>query len=319
MSALPSCEVLLLTFSTGEAIRDDIAALCSALREAGLRAHVRILTERLDIAAPAGIELVHCERGSKLSKLKAQLRDGHTPTLCVLDSDMHLRIDACRDIVLRAVREQPGIAFGLVESQPEPGVLGRCVQLDKYWSHRCLRPLLLRAGIGITVPGQFVVYSPALLAGIADSTDTFLDDLYFGLRCRQLRLPMLRVPQLVGYEEGRSGWHGLLAQRTRWMKGLFRLTRDAWRAGSGAGYCAGHYLAYHGLPAAYAALTIGLFCSGHMVAATGLLAAFLLPFTLVARSLSPAILVYAATFPAVHVLASIGAVLPFSTHTMRKR
>lgn len=98
-----------------DVIRDDIAALCTALREAGLRAYARILTEWLDIAALAGIELVHCERGSKLSKLKAQLRDGHTSTLYVLDSDMHLRINACRDIVLRGVREQPGIAFGLVD------------------------------------------------------------------------------------------------------------------------------------------------------------------------------------------------------------
>lgn len=319
MSALPDCDVLLLTFSTGEPIRGDIATLCAALRDAGVRVHARILSERADIVAPAGIELVHCERGSKLSKLKSQLSGSSTPYLCVLDSDMHLCIDACRDVVLLAVREQPGIAFGLIESRQGPGLLGQCIQLDKYWSHRCLRPLLLYAGVGITVPGQFVVYSPALLADISDSTDTFLDDLYFGLRCRQQRLPILRVPRLIGYEEGRSGWGGLLSQRTRWMKGLFRLTRDAWRAGSGAGYCAVHYLAYHGMPAALAALTAALLGTGHPAAASGLLAAFLIPFALVARSLSPAILVYAATFPVVHVLATIGALLPFSTTSMRKR
>lgn len=313
------CEVLLLTFSTGEDIRDDIAILCAALREAGLRAHARVLTEDPAIRVPPGVDTVICGPGSKLRKLKSQLAPAGNPFVCVVDSDMRLEIGTCVAIVRRALLERPGIAFGLVESTRGPGVLGICVELDKRWSHRFLRPLLLRCGAGITVPGQFVVYSPALLDGISDTRDTFLDDLYFGLLCRERRLPMLRVGAVVGHEDGRSSWRSLLLQRIRWMKGLFGLTRDAWNDGSGAHYCVMHYLAYHGLPAAYAALTTALVASGHPAAAACLCGAFFAAFAMVTRSLSPALFVYALTFPAVHVLATAGAVLPLPTKSIRKR
>lgn len=318
MSAPPECDVLLLTFSTGEHIRDDIATLCAALNSSGLRTHMRVLTEQKGIAVPAGLEAIECARGSKLDKLKSQLDIVHNPFVCVVDSDMHLNVDNCVAVVLQAFGTSPGIAFGLVESWRGPGVLGSCVQLDKSWSHRFLRPLLLRTGIGITIPGQFVVYSPALLAGIVDGTDTFLDDLYFGLRCRQKRLPMLRVDLVVGYEEGRSGWGGLLLQRTRWMKGLFSLARSGLTDGASA-YCVAHYLAYHGIPVAYAASIVCFTCTGHELIAGALMAAFLVPFALVTRSISPAILVYSLTFPVIHILATIGAAMPLSLKSIRKR
>jgi len=318
MPKLAACDVILMTFSVGECIREDIVDLRRALNAAGVTTRALVLTERPDIVYPVDLEVVQCEPGSKLKKIKSQL-SGDNPFICVIDSDMRLKLPVCKELVLRAMSESAGITFGLIESSSVPGSMGNCIQLDKRWSHRFLRPALHFCGVGITVPGQFVVYSPRLLATINDGTDTFLDDLYFGLKCRQQGLGILRINKIVGYEEGRSGWSGLLLQRIRWMKGLFRLTRDAWTGGAGWSYCIIHYLAYHGLPIAYVAFILALILSHHGATALCLIIAFLAVFATVTRSLSPALLLYAAAFPILHAVATLGALLPFSIKNLRRR
>ncbi|MBC3930592.1 glycosyltransferase [Undibacterium curvum] len=314
----PDYEVLLITFSVGENINNDIADLKKELNSSGIATRALVITECDEISHPIEIEQILCGPGSKLQKIKSQLRID-VPFICVIDSDMHLEISACKELILNALKGMDGITFGLIESISEPGLLGNCIQLDKRWSHRFLRPTLHFLRVGITVPGQFVMYSPELLSSINDNSDTFLDDLYFGLKCRQLGLGIQRVNKIIGYEKGRSGWGSLFLQRIRWMKGLFRLTKDAWKADSGWLYCIIHYLAYHGIPIIYTCFIVVLVLTNHLESAIVLIGIFLLLFAYITKSINLNIVLYLIIFPILHTVATLAAIFPFSLSNLRKR
>jgi hypothetical protein len=52
--------------------------------------------------------------------------------------------------------------------------------------HGIVRPFLWRLGVGISVPGQFLVASASLFAAMDAAVDTYLDDLYLGIFARSV-------------------------------------------------------------------------------------------------------------------------------------
>ena len=292
------------------------------LRADGVRCSATVISESSTLALPPGIDLLTVPMGSKLSKIRHLLASGRVGAgiyVCVVDSDVRLDLHACRDLIRATMQGRYGIGFGVVESAGGTRWLDGCIALDKRLSHRIWRPLLHRLGVGITVPGQFVVYGPELLHGAPHLTETYLDDLYFGLRCRTLDLPFLRQDKVVCRESGRTAWSTLLGQRIRWMKGLFRL---AWAASRGLGgwhYCAIHYALYHGIPMAAGVGLAVLAAGGAWMAALALALAGTLTLAGLRLTFYPLAILYLITFPVIHLLATLGAVLPISVTRLRRR
>lgn len=320
MSKLQSkVDVLILTFSVGENITTDIMGLSKAVNALGISTKAIVVSEEDSIKIPEGSSIAIVQKGTtKLEKIKSQLSE-QMLFFCVIDSDMHLNIDVCAEIIQTTINGKFGIGFGIVESVGGKRILDSCIHLDKRWSHYVLRPMLHKFGIGITVPGQFIIYSPELLSAINENIDTFLDDLYFGLKCRLLGMRFFRLGKVVGYEEGRQDWSSLLIQRIRWMKGLFRLSKNTLYMSGAWRYCASHYMAYHGVPVIYAlAITWLLFCNQWLLASVFLTVSSIL-LAITYGSLHPVILVYSLSFPLIHILATIAAFFPISIMRLRRR
>lgn len=211
-----------------------------------------ILLSETGCEQAVGVEVIAVPHGTKLSKIR-RLADLVTVDLfCICDPDLTVEEDACRIVLRQAMAEvQAGkdvVAFGIVEGRDDGTLLSQVVAIDKWLSHRILRRFLWAAGLGITLPGQFLIVSPGLLHSLDPSVDSYLDDLYLGWVARQRGVCVHRVPVVVGHEDPRSSWSSLLTQRGRWMRGLVCLLRHLLPYPSALGLLGIHFLAYHGLP-----------------------------------------------------------------------
>lgn len=254
------------------------------------------------------VEVIMVPHGTKLSKIRrlADLIDADV--FCICDPDLTVEEEACRVILqlasadVRAGREV--VAFGIVEGKDDGTLLSQVVAVDKWLSHRVLRRFLWAAGIGITLPGQFLLLSPSLLRSIDPGVDSYLDDLCLGWLARQRGVRVHRVAIVVGEEDSRSRWASLVTQRVRWMRGIASLFGHFASHPSAIGLLGVHYLAYHGLPifvmAAVAFVTV-------VSPLPGLCVFFSLSTTLsvfAGRSFVAAV-TFLGAFPVVHALATL--------------
>jgi hypothetical protein len=223
----------------------------------------------------------------------------------VCDPDITLDIRSACNVILKALELADDgrivLAYGRIRS--EGGCLLRSlVAFDKDWSHRVVRPMLWRIGLGASVPGQFLVVSGSLLSAIDPSVDSYLDDLYLGLHARSAPETAIVSESLtVGFEASRCGWISLVAQRMRWMKGLAALAWHTRRSPSAAMRLATHFVAYHAFPI-FALTSLAFACVFYP--AYGLIVTVL--FVAITSALAgqhPAVgLAYWITFPALQTL-----------------
>lgn len=200
----------------------------------------------------SGAEVVTVPPGTKLSKIRSIAARINDELICICDPDMRVNKEACRLVFEKAANDaRQGIevvAFGLVKGIDSGNLLSRVITVDKLFSHQVIRPLLWELGVGITLPGQFLVVSTQLLRSFDPDIDSYLDDLYLGYVARKRCVVVHRIPVVVGEEESRVSWGGLLSQRRRWMKGLMRLFGHLVWEPEAAFLLIVHFLAYHGLP-----------------------------------------------------------------------
>ncbi len=244
--------------------------------------------------------------GTKLSKLRFIASRVTTEMVCICDPDLRVAHDGCIAVYDAAWAEhrhgKTVVAFGAVEAECAPGLLGQLIAVDKWLSHRFLRPTLWRLGIGITLPGQFLIMSSSVLHRLNPRLDTYLDDLYVGFLCRRLKVSVCRDSRIVGHEASRVTWTGLIAQRIRWMKGFMQLV---WHLAAEPGalpLLAVHFLAYHGLPLIVLTVTCALCLNGPLFMIGWLLVIAIL-LSAAARCSLPAAIAYMTVFPLVHLLA----------------
>ena len=256
----------------------------------------------------AGVDVVAVPHGTKLSKIRRLADLIEADLVCICDPDLTVNEEACRLIFGRAAAEirngNDVVAFGIVEGSDDGTMLSRVIALDKWLSHRVLRRFLWQSGVGITVPGQFLIVSSRLLRSLNPGVDSYLDDLYLGWLARRQGVRVQRVPVVVGAEEPRTNWYSLLTQRVRWMRGLACLFGHLAAYPSALFLLSVHYIAYHGLPIlmVFSVLLLAFvnpICS---------LAVFLGLAFLLARLSGQSVLTavtYMGVFPAVHLLATL--------------
>ncbi len=279
-----------------------------------------ILLSETGGAVEEGVEVVRVPPGTKLSKIRSWV-SGHAPTglLCICDPDMTLDTVKARGVILKALAEsRPVVAYGRITSSGG-SLLREVIAFDKGWSHRVVRPLLWRLGVGASVPGQFLVVSASLFAAIDPSVDSYLDDLYLGLFARSVPgAVVICEPVVVGSEESRQGWVGLVAQRLRWMRGFVTLVWHMSTNPVALGRLVAHFLAYHGFPVLAVGLLVALWLTCPLAAS--LLTVLFVLATSAAAGRNPAVgLAYWLTFPFVHVAATLGWWLPLSGKFLQRR
>lgn len=210
------------------------------------------------------------------------------------------------------------VAFGVIDGRDDGTTLSRVVSLDKWLSHHVLRRCLWAIGIGITLPGQFLIVSPGLLRSLSPAVDSYLDDLYLGWVARSRKVRVHRLPVVVGVEEPRRGWRSLLAQRIRWMRGLTCLFGHLVPNPNAIFLLSVHFLAYHGLPV-LAFLLILCSVIVNPVAALGVSFGLTATLSIASRRSFFTALMFLAVFPAVHLLATLLWWVPVSRSLLIRR
>jgi hypothetical protein len=260
--------------------------------------------------------------GTKLSKLRQYSRTVKSDFVCVCDPDLEVQSAATLAVVAAAINVANSgceiVAYGLLKCRDDGTVLSRVIAIDKWLSHRVLRPALWGCGVGITIPGQFMVFSTSMLQRIDPAVDSYLDDLYLGWIARSNSVRVLRVPVVVGYEESRSAWASLLTQRLRWMRGFFSLVAHLARQPKAIGLLAVHFAAYHGLPILWLLCLVAL-----AILAPAVAVAFFATSAVLASLLSRQSLVVATMFfllfPMLHCVVALLWWIPISHERLQQR
>jgi len=320
-SLRPAIEIV-SCISNGQPTR-SLVLLAEALQRWMTVRLTLICEETAEAVGHSSLRTIVVPKGTKLSKLRIFSKHSQSPLVCIVDPDMELDISSAVDSVLRALASQQtdvdAIVYGVVAAQATNSWLAQLIELDKLWSHRVLRPSLWALGVGITLPGQFLIVSSKLLQRLDASVDTFLDDLYLGLLVREsLTARPIRLPAVVGRERVRCSWFSLLAQRIRWMKGFFALLCAFWRRPPAAAYLLVHYGAYHALP--IVALASGIICvSMFPLGTAAVFAGMVILISFLMRRSPITVAVYCFVFPCLHLLATLAAGLPFNRVFLTRR
>lgn len=205
-----------------------------------------------DKASFPDVRVVQVPDGTKLSKLCHFSKSVESDFICICDPDLEIN-----QLEVKAVFEQAFdaagssreiVAYGLVNCRSNGTLLSRVIAVDKWLSHRVLRPALWRCRIGITIPGQFLVLSTSVLQRLQPAIDSYLDDLYLGWIARSTNVNVLRIPVVVGQEESRNAFSSLLLQRLRWMRGFFALLKHLSNEPRAIALLLTHFVAYHAIP-----------------------------------------------------------------------
>lgn len=300
---------------------NDVAAQAVATSLKGV-ANVQVII----LSSVAGTESYHrvveVPEGTKLSKLRQFSHTVDSDFVCICDPDLDVHSDATRDVVRLAIEASTGrnevVAFGVVGCRDDGTLLSSVIAIDKWLSHRVLRPMLWRYGLGITIPGQFLVLSTSVLRRLNSEVDSYLDDLYLGWIARSTNARVLRVPVVVGKEESRSAWASLLTQRLRWMRGWFSLVGHLSGSPKAIGFLAVHFVAYHGLPVLWL-VCIGTIAMFYPVAAVAFYAAAVLTLSRLTHQSIIGAVTFLLLFPLLHCFATLLWWAPIGRQRLRQR
>lgn len=269
-----------------------------------------------------GVRVVQVPVGTKLTKLRKLASAVESRFICICDPDLHVDPKGAKAIFLEAFKvaecDREVVAFGLVNCQSDNTLLSGVIAIDKWFSHRVLRPILWKCSIGITIPGQFLVLSTSVLQRLHPAVDSYLDDLYLGWIARSTNVAVLRVPVVVGYEESRSSWPSLLLQRLRWMRGFFALAKQLLNEPKAIALLTTHFVAYHGIPILWLACLVGVVTFSWSI---GLIvfAAAALAISLLSRQRLGTAIAFLIIFPLLHCLATLLWWIPISQKRLTQR
>lgn len=312
--------VTIVTCLPHGASRDVLHKIKASLKEV---ASVELVALSEDVVEDAdGWKVILLQTGTKLSKLRQFSHHVESEYVCICDPDVTIESNAVAK-VFRSILDAPRdvssvVAYGVIGCRENADLLSRVIAIDKWLSHRVIRPMLWRLNIGITIPGQFLVLSTSVLRSISPTVDSYLDDLYLGWIVRSRGGTVLRVNEVIGFEEPRSSWSTLLTQRIRWMRGLFTLVGHLARQPKAIAFLAIHYVAYHGLPILFL-FTITCLAVFSLAGALIVFATIVACLAILSRQTIAAAATYVMLFPLLHCLATLLWWVPLSRRRLTQR
>ncbi|HIA77490.1 MAG TPA: glycosyltransferase family 2 protein [Gammaproteobacteria bacterium] len=287
---------------------------------AGISVQLRILTTTTENRALEEVVLV--SEGTKLSKIRRFSQDLSSDFICICDPDLEVDPKATSTVIETAVNistdNRAVVAYGIVDCREEGTLLSRIIAIDKWFSHRVLRPSLWRLGMGISIPGQFLVLSTSVLQRLDPDVDSYLDDLYLGWIARSMGARVVCIPEVVGAEKSRTKWSSLLTQRLRWMRGFMSLVLHLSGKPKALGFLLVHFVTYHGIPILWLVSLI-LIATISTSIATVILAIVSGAIALLGRRSFASALAFIILFPLLHCLAVLLWWVPVSHHRLTQR
>lgn len=260
--------------------------------------------------------------GTKLSKLRRIADLVETDLFCICDPDFTVDEKGCLFVLRQAIADMRAgkevVAFGIVEGKIDRTLLSQVIAVDKWLSHRILRRFLWTFGIGLTLPGQFLMVSSSLLHNLPHRIDSYLDDLYLGWVARQRGTIIRRVSVVTGCEEPRMNWSSLLTQRCRWMRGLMQLFYHLLQHPLAIVLLVIHFGAYHGLPIV-AMIAILSLAASNPLCGLGVFFSSAAILSIASRQSLLTSCTFLGIFPFVHLLAMILCCVPLKRSILIRR
>jgi cellulose synthase/poly-beta-1,6-N-acetylglucosamine synthase-like glycosyltransferase len=138
----------------------------------------------------------------------------------LLDSDTVLRPDSIKRLLISCNSTIIAVYGFIVPNSRKSSLLQKAIWADKMVSHGVLRLGRYCLGLWPNLPGQCYAIQTNILRKIYNDHMGHLDDLSVTMKIVKLGGKIEITPVVLGEEENRISWTGLLAQRIRWTLGL---------------------------------------------------------------------------------------------------
>ena len=135
---------------------------------------------------------------------------------CV-DNDIMLNNENFKDFVLECNSANYIAGWGKIAALPCKGLTANLIKIDKNISHNFLRPLLWKAKLGISLPGQVFMFRKSVLK--ISGVNTLFDDLQIGIAIKKSNEPIFYSNDILGLETPKANLKLLVRQRIRWAQG----------------------------------------------------------------------------------------------------
>lgn len=296
--------VALVTFHSGsETYTPAFEALATALNQQFPDLEVLVFVEQL--GRPGRPLLPQCRELlmpglTKFERLLHVVRQTQLDFVLCVDNDIRSDIPKTVGFVQAFIKSKADMGWGKVMAQESQEMVGRLVQIDKLLSHKILRPLLWRAKVGVSVPGQCFLIRRAAFENHMYQFNTFLDDISFGLFVRMNRMRVFITSDVLGYERPNTQSQSLFKQRRRWAHGLSSIVVRMAHSPRALLFLLLHLFAYHLLWIPYWLLLLWI-AKLHVIAALICLVLTVVGICGKGYRLAPSAMLYLVYFPVLHI------------------
>lgn len=216
---LPEPELCIVTFMHGsEKLSPHFCDICNCIQKSRNCEVIIFFDEEPPPCSIANMRAIAMP-GTKYSRIICLPDITCARYYLFIDNDVECNLCELDSFLERLGGVEWDAAYGRLEAINTHTLAAKMVILDKWISHRIIRPLLWKLRIGISLPGQIFALSREALKKKTCARDTFLDDLAFGLSLRMDNARLVCTSRVLGYEYPNSSMQGLWKQRKRWAIG----------------------------------------------------------------------------------------------------
>ena len=139
--------------------------------------------------------------------------------MCI-DNDITINYNNLKKFVIEFIDSKYAIGWGKIKTKNVKKFIPQLIKIDKNLSHDFIRPLLWKAKIGISIPGQIFVLKKDKFIDKLPKIDTVYDDLTIGMIARKNNFEYFYSKLFLGSELPKGNFVDLIKQRIRWSKGM---------------------------------------------------------------------------------------------------
>ena len=218
-------KLTIVTFiSNNESPNLNLFSLLNTLNTAVKNIKMIIYTDidiNIDSFQNKSVDITICPGTTKYKRILMSFMNAKTENILYIDND----ITPDNDNLLKLIsgfNDNTDIAWGYIGVTEINGFIPNLIAIDKLLSHKIIRPLLWKFGIGISVPGQVFLINTSKFRNDLPSYDTVFDDLTIGIITKQFNYSVSCLPLYLGYEKPSSAFSTLVMQRKHWAKGFYQ-------------------------------------------------------------------------------------------------
>lgn len=168
---------------------------------------------------PTYFEEVITPHYTKYKRIQDLLQRAKGNKIFCIDSDISIHYKNFEQFLNTCIEGSYALAWGKIESVFQKNIVSGLVCIDKMVSHSWIRPFLWSHHIGVSLPGQVFMIDKSFFRDKLEISDTVFDDLTLGIVSQIYKFPVYYSNLILGCENPKSTYKGLIEQRQRWAKG----------------------------------------------------------------------------------------------------